>query len=50
MNIGLNTYNKMKGFIFGAGKIIVVIVLLINVFNSLGTDGSFGHETSRIRS
>ncbi len=44
MNIGLNTYNKMKGFIFGAGKIIVIIVLLINVFNSLGTDGSFGHE------
>lgn len=44
MNVGINTYNKMKGFIFGAGKIIVVIVLLINFFNSLGTDGSFGNE------
>lgn len=43
-NIMLNTHNKMKGFLLGAGKIIVIVVLLINFFNSMGTDGSFGHQ------
>ncbi|MGC9385645.1 MAG: Fe(2+) transporter permease subunit FeoB [Hydrogenovibrio sp.] len=44
MNIGLNTYNKLKGFIFGAGKVIVIVVMAINLLNSLGTDGTFGNE------
>lgn len=44
INILLNTNNKMKSFITGAGKVIVVIVLAINFFNSLGTDGTFGHD------
>ncbi len=43
-NIALNTHNKMKGFLFGAGKIIVIVVLIINLLNSFGTDGSFGHQ------
>jgi len=47
-NIVLNTHNKMKGFLFGAGKIIVIVVLLINFFNSLGTDGSFGHHNQNV--
>ncbi|MDX1795332.1 MAG: Fe(2+) transporter permease subunit FeoB [Hydrogenovibrio sp.] len=44
MNILLNSRNKLKGFITDAGKVIVVVVLLINFFNSMGMDGSFGHE------
>lgn len=44
VNVLLNTRNKLKGFILGAGKVIIVVVLLLNFFNSLGTDGSFGNE------
>jgi len=44
INILLNTRNKLKSFILDAGKVIVVVVLILNFFNSLGTDGSFGHE------
>lgn len=45
-NVLINTWNKLKSFVFGAGKIIVVVVALINVVNSLGTDGSFGNQDS----
>ncbi len=42
----LNTWNKLKGFVLGAGKIIIIVVMLINIANSLGIDGSFGNEDS----
>ncbi|WP_394132858.1 Fe(2+) transporter permease subunit FeoB [Shewanella maritima] len=42
-----NTGKKTKSFIFGAGKTIVVVVTLLNFVNSIGTDGSFGHEDSK---
>lgn len=45
-NVLINTWNKLKGFILGAGKIIVIVVAVINIANSLGTDGSFGHQDS----
>jgi len=45
-NVLINTWNKLKGFILGAGKIIIIVVALINVANSLGTDFSFGNEDS----
>ncbi len=45
-NILLNTWNKLSGFILGAGKIIVVVVTLITLANSMGTDGSFGNQNS----
>jgi ferrous iron transport protein B len=45
-NILLNTWNKLKGFIIGAGQIIVLVVTVINVANSLGTDGSFGNQNT----
>lgn len=44
LNVLLNTRNKLKSFILGAGKVIVLVVLVLNFFNSLGTDGTFGHE------
>ncbi len=43
-NVLTNTWNKLKGFVLGAGKIIVIMVATINILNSLGTDGSFGHQ------
>ncbi|MBU0654748.1 MAG: Fe(2+) transporter permease subunit FeoB [Gammaproteobacteria bacterium] len=45
-NILLNTWNKLKGFVVGAGKLIVLVVMVINVVNSLGTDGSFGNQNT----
>lgn len=35
---------RTKSFVFGAGKTIVIVVCFLNFFNSLGTDGSFGHH------
>lgn len=40
------TWQKLKGFLFGAGQTIVVVVTLLNVVNSIGLDGSFGHQDS----
>ncbi len=42
----LRTWDRTKTFMFRAGKVIVPMVLVINVLNALGTDGSFGHEDS----
>ncbi|MCP4320676.1 MAG: Fe(2+) transporter permease subunit FeoB [Alteromonadales bacterium] len=45
-NTMIKTWQKLKGFLFGAGQTIVVVVTLLNVVNSIGTDGSFGHQDS----
>ena len=44
INVLLNTRNKLRGFILDAGKIIVMVVLILNFLNSLGTDGTWGHQ------
>ena len=43
----LSTWSKLKGFISDAGKLIVLMVIVINFLNSWGTDGSFGNEDSQ---
>ena len=45
-NTLLKTWQKLKGFVFGAGQTIVLVVTLLNVINSVGIDGSFGHQDS----
>lgn len=45
-NILLTTWFRLKGFIFRAGKTIVVVVIALSFLNSIGTDGSFGNEDS----
>lgn len=42
----IKTWDRLKTFIFNAGKVIVPMVLVLNILNSLGTDGSFGRENS----
>ncbi|MDO5532935.1 Fe(2+) transporter permease subunit FeoB [Sutterella sp.] len=42
----LRTWDRVKTFMFRAGKVIVVIVACLSILNSLGTDGSFGNEDS----
>ena len=41
------TWERLKSFIFNAGKVIVPMVLVLNFLNALGTDGSFGQENSQ---
>lgn len=43
----LRTWDRLKSFIGGAGKIIVSVVLVLNLLNSIGSDGSFGHEDTQ---
>jgi ferrous iron transport protein B len=42
----IRTWDRLKSFLFNAGKVIVPMVLILNFLNSLGTDGSFGRENS----
>jgi ferrous iron transport protein B len=41
-----HTWNRLKGFVFRAGKVIIIAILFLNFLNSLGTDGSFGNNDS----
>ncbi len=42
--VALRTWDRVKLFIKEAGQVIILMVLAINVLNSIGTDGSFGNE------
>lgn len=44
--VSLRTWDRVKLFIRDAGKVIIIMVLAINVLNSIGTDGSIGNEDS----
>ena len=41
-----HTWHRLKSFLVQAGKIILIIVAILGVLNSLGTDGSFGNNDS----
>ncbi len=45
-NVLIKMWQKLKRFVLGAGKTIVVVVAILSFLNSLGTDGSFGNEDS----
>ncbi|OBT08576.1 ferrous iron transport protein B [Vibrio sp. UCD-FRSSP16_10] len=45
-NVIIKTWHKLKRFVFGAGKTIVLVVTVLSFLNSIGTDGSFGNEDS----
>ena len=42
----LRAWDRLKSFMFRAGKIIIPVVVILSFLNSLGTDGSFGNEDS----
>ena len=42
----IHTWDRLKGFVIRAGRIIVPMVLVLNFLSDLGTDGTFGHENS----
>ncbi len=44
--IYLKTWDRLKSFIFKAGKVIVPMVLVLNILNTLGVDGDFDRNNS----
>ncbi|MBK8815281.1 MAG: Fe(2+) transporter permease subunit FeoB [Methylococcaceae bacterium] len=44
--VSIRTWDRLKSFLFNAGKVIVPMVLVLNFLNALGTDGTLGHENS----
>ncbi|MCL2900089.1 Fe(2+) transporter permease subunit FeoB [Brenneria tiliae] len=42
----IRTWDRLKNFIFRAGKLIVIVVTVLGFLNSMGTDGSFGNQDS----
>jgi ferrous iron transport protein B len=44
--VAMRTLDRTQGFVVRAGQVIVPMVLVLNVMNSVGTDGSFGNEDS----
>ncbi|EIJ40982.1 ferrous iron transporter FeoB [Beggiatoa alba B18LD] len=45
-NIFLHTWERLKGFVVRAGRVIVPMVIVINFLNSWGLDGSFGKDNT----
>ena len=43
----LRTWDRLKSFIVRAGKAIVMVVVILNTLNAIGTDGSFGHQDTQ---
>ncbi|MCB1757610.1 MAG: ferrous iron transport protein B, partial [Gammaproteobacteria bacterium] len=42
--IALHTWDRVRHFIRDAGRTIVLMVVVLNVLNSMGADGSFGNQ------
>ena len=42
----IHTWARLKAFIINAGKVIILVILILSFLNSIGTDGSFGNENS----
>ena len=42
----IRTWDRLKSFMFNAGKVIIPMVLVLNFLNALGIDGSFRQENS----
>jgi ferrous iron transport protein B len=42
----IRTWERLKSFVIRAGRVIVVMVMVLSLLNSIGTDGSIGNEDS----
>lgn len=45
-NVLIRTWDRLKGFVLRAGRVIVGVVVIIAFLNSWGSDGSFGNQDS----
>ena len=42
-----HTWDRLKAFVLRASMVIVPMVMVLNILNSTGIDGTFGHEDTR---
>ncbi len=42
----LRVYDRLKTFLFRAGKVLIPVIMVLSFLNSLGTDGSYGNENT----
>jgi ferrous iron transport protein B len=42
----LRTWDRLQGFILRAGQVILLMVMVLGLLNSVGTDGSFGNQNN----
>jgi ferrous iron transport protein B len=42
----LRTWDRLQGFILRAGQVILLMVMVLGLLNSVGTDGSFGNQSN----
>lgn len=42
----IHSWHRLRGFMLRAGKAIVVVVIILNFVNSIGTDGSFNNQNT----
>jgi len=42
----IHTYDRLKQFMFRAGKVLLPLFIILTFLNSMGTDGTFGHSDS----
>ncbi len=45
--IGIRAWDRLRAFMVKAGKIIILMVMILSLLNSVGTDGSFGTQDSK---
>jgi len=46
-SVVLRAWDRLKSFMFGAGKAIIAVVVVLSFLNNLGRDGSFGNQDSQ---
>jgi len=42
----IHTWHRLKGFVIRAGKAILIVVIILNVISSIGTDGSINNQNT----
>ena len=45
--IAIRAWDRLRAFLIRAGKVIVLMVMVLSLLNSVGTDGSFGQQDSK---
>ncbi len=45
--IAIRAWDRLRAFMLKAGKIIILMVMILSLLNSVGTDGSFGTQDSK---
>ncbi len=42
----MHAFERLKTFLFRAGKVLIPVIVILSFLNSLGTDGTFGNDDS----